>query len=201
MKTKKLLLLMMVVPLWLFAQPAVWQNISGPSTVCKYETNLVYTVLFVKGVTYTWVVPKEANILYGQGSNIIIINWGSKKGSIDVAMHQAGEVEKKATLKIKIGECSAVAAVDTPEAGMTSARIYPNPFTEQFTVEFWSENENDLATLLVLDSNGVLKLSQELKVIEGKNVVQVTPPALLPGKYVVYIHYGAVVQKVRAIRM
>jgi hypothetical protein len=193
---------LLIISIGLLAHSLIAQKISGPGIVCKNETNLVYTAPIISGATYAWVVPKEASLIYGQGSNIIIVNWGSKKGSIEVVIRTVNGVTRN-TLKIKIGECSASITANKFENDSLSvgtSTIHPNPFTVEFTAEFWSETADDLGTLLLFDASGVLKKKQDIQVMEGKNEIQVDVPPLLPGKYVVYIYYGSTVQKVRAIR-
>lgn len=58
--------------------------ISGTSPVCPNAANVVYTVNNTAGSTYAWTVPAGATIVSGQGTNSIIVNWGSTGGNISV---------------------------------------------------------------------------------------------------------------------
>lgn len=58
--------------------------ISGTTPVCPNATNVVYTVNNTVGSTYNWTVPAGATIVSGQGTNSIIVNWGTTAGNITV---------------------------------------------------------------------------------------------------------------------
>ncbi|HXB40707.1 MAG TPA: PKD domain-containing protein, partial [Bacteroidia bacterium] len=58
--------------------------ISGTTPVCPNATNVVYTVNSTVGSTYNWTVPAGATIVSGQGTNSILVNWGSTPGNITV---------------------------------------------------------------------------------------------------------------------
>lgn len=58
--------------------------ISGAIQVVQNATNVVYSVVNTSGSTYAWTVPAGASIVSGQGSNSIMINFGTSSGSISV---------------------------------------------------------------------------------------------------------------------
>jgi hypothetical protein len=61
--------------------PATPSIISGPTNNLCNMQNVVYSVTNVIGLTYNWVVPSGATIVSGQGTNSIIVNFGSTLGS------------------------------------------------------------------------------------------------------------------------
>ncbi|MCE9540431.1 MAG: T9SS type A sorting domain-containing protein, partial [Bacteroidetes bacterium] len=58
--------------------------ISGAIQVVQNATNITYSVVNTSGSTYAWTVPSGASIVSGQGSNSIVVNFGTSSGSISV---------------------------------------------------------------------------------------------------------------------
>lgn len=58
--------------------------IVGPTSLCQNATGNVYSVDFTAGSTYAWNVPAGATITSGQGTNSVIVNFGSSGGQITV---------------------------------------------------------------------------------------------------------------------
>ncbi|WP_028978899.1 T9SS type A sorting domain-containing protein [Sporocytophaga myxococcoides] len=60
-------------------------NINGTTSVCESAKGVVYSVPLVEGATnYLWSVPAGAEIVSGQGTNEIIVDFGNNGGSISV---------------------------------------------------------------------------------------------------------------------
>lgn len=60
------------------AQP----SIGGNNLVCINDSNLIYSVQYNNGSTYTWTVTSGVTILSGQGTNSITVNWGTNSGQL-----------------------------------------------------------------------------------------------------------------------
>lgn len=58
--------------------------IQGPTPLCENETGAVYSVTNTPGSTYTWTVPAGANITAGQGTNSIMVDFGTASGQVTV---------------------------------------------------------------------------------------------------------------------
>lgn len=78
--------------------------VSGPSTVTKQQTGLVYSVTEIAGETYTWAVSGSAQIISGQGSSSIIVNWGTTSGN--VACTASNSCGSSKTTKFPVTVCS-----------------------------------------------------------------------------------------------
>lgn len=50
------------------------------------NSQAVYTVPFDTGSTYDWLIPSCATIVSGQGTNEILVNWGTESGDIGVVI-------------------------------------------------------------------------------------------------------------------
>jgi hypothetical protein len=60
-------------------------TITGPSNVCVNATNVGYSVGSIpNATTYTWTVPTGANIVSGQGTQSITVNFGTTSGNVTV---------------------------------------------------------------------------------------------------------------------
>ena len=65
----------------------VYQQLSeiameGDSYVQPGDLGIEYSVPEISGATYIWSVPSGAAILIGQGTNTIVVNWGSNSGDV-----------------------------------------------------------------------------------------------------------------------
>ncbi len=59
--------------------------INGPSTVCAGQAGVAFNVTTNEpGVTYTWTVPSGATVVSGQGTNAMVMNWGTTAGTVRV---------------------------------------------------------------------------------------------------------------------
>jgi hypothetical protein len=58
--------------------------ISGPATVNANQTNVTYSVSAQSGFNYNWSVPSGASIVSGQGTNSIVVNFGTSNGNVSV---------------------------------------------------------------------------------------------------------------------
>ena len=58
--------------------------ISGSKTVLSNTEQVEYRINPVQGSNYVWTVPADASIESGQGTNEILVNWGSTSGTVEV---------------------------------------------------------------------------------------------------------------------
>ena len=91
-------------------------SISGAIQVAVSATNITYSVPATTGSTYVWTVPTGATIVSGQGSNSIIVNFGSSSGTIQVTETTSGNCKKEpAKLYVDVtGSTSVDAIVNEP---------------------------------------------------------------------------------------
>jgi len=59
-------------------------SINGNSFVNESETNLTYSVNNVSSSTFEWIFPAGVQIVSGQGTKSLVVNWGSSSGYISV---------------------------------------------------------------------------------------------------------------------
>lgn len=103
--------------------PEMPSEISGPTILCNKQKNVSYSVMPVDNTeSYYWTVPMQANIVSGQGSNVIIVNFGTKSGNITVkAINYCGNSLIQ-TLPVQVSNCKG--------DNITPITLYPgiNPY-------------------------------------------------------------------------
>jgi len=68
--------------------------ITGSEFVEPDATNEEYQVPDIVGASYNWDVPVDASIVSGQGTNSILVNWGSTEDTIKVHLTYGGNSSK-----------------------------------------------------------------------------------------------------------
>ncbi len=76
--------------------------INGLGFVSNGQANITYDAKAKIGSTYTWSVPFDANIIGGQGTNSIMVNWGASNGQVAVFETNACGVSKVTTKDVYI---------------------------------------------------------------------------------------------------
>ncbi|MBL7914997.1 MAG: T9SS type A sorting domain-containing protein, partial [Bacteroidia bacterium] len=67
----------------IYGAPQAPTAISGPATVCAGQTGVTYSVPVTYNATlYTWTVPAGSTIVSGQGTNSIVVNFGTTAGKV-----------------------------------------------------------------------------------------------------------------------
>ncbi|MFN3403907.1 MAG: T9SS type A sorting domain-containing protein [Cytophagaceae bacterium] len=67
------------------------EAMEGISSICTNATGITFSVPVVDGATnYLWTVPDEAEIITGQGSHVITVNFGTKGGLVTVLPSKTG---------------------------------------------------------------------------------------------------------------
>jgi len=67
-------------------------TVTGPEYVTPNQTGITFSIQNVTDATFTWSVPADATIINGQGTNSIVVNWGSTPGdvTVEITHPQAG---------------------------------------------------------------------------------------------------------------
>lgn len=69
-----------------FTAPPAPQSINGPALACISQNNVAYTTPVIPGaVAYNWTVPNGATVVSGQGTNSVVVNFGTNSGDVSVA--------------------------------------------------------------------------------------------------------------------
>ncbi len=122
--------------------------ISGDNFVACGASNMSYTVTNNAGSSYNWGVPGGATLVSGQGSNAIVVDFGTTSGSVSVVEINGSCLSPTATLFINV--CATNIDEELEQAEIL---VYPNPFSSEVNVEVRTASEFEY-TLIVTDVNG-----------------------------------------------
>ena len=125
--------------------------INGPTLLDCANVNGIFSVDSTEGSTYQWSVPVGGQIVIGQGSSTIEVDFNGAAGIVSVVETSAGGcVGSAQTLAV---ECTV--GVGEESVIKTNISIYPNPTRDNLIIEF---NNNELNSggirLEVLDISG-----------------------------------------------
>jgi hypothetical protein len=113
------------------------------------NTTTTYSVPNNPGSTYNWTVPNGATIISGQGTNSIIVQFGSSvSGDVSVTESRGGQ--------------SAISSLSiTTQAGIVgrlsgaTMELYPNPYAKQTTLRI-NAVQSEKVTIRIVDTRGVV---------------------------------------------
>ena len=152
--------------------------ISGPATVCANDLADVYTVSPVFGSTnYQWTTPSGSTIVSGQGTNSIIVDWGSNGGVIGVTA--LGPCGNSGTRTLNVTMNCRISGNATEEMNISA---YPNPAKDILNLSVISESK-EIYSLQLIDYSGRIVSSSTWKVMEGKNTKSIDISGIAKGMY------------------
>jgi len=104
--------------------PPIPGAISGPTIVCKTQSNVIYSVDPAVGATsYTWTVPQAAQISAGAGTNTIVVKFGSNGGNVTVKANSSCGSSAVRSLPVTVITCGN--GVQTQNYTITEIRPVP----------------------------------------------------------------------------
>jgi large repetitive protein len=163
--------------------PGIPGNINGQNAVCNGDI-LSYNIPSVTGASsYLWQVPAGSNILSGQGSNEIIVEFGAISGNIVCTPQNSCGNSNARSLSVGIGCRSG-----KPQSPATPLlQAFPNPVLQTLSLRFGS-TEND-AQLKIYDLNG--SLLYDRKIEAGIDMLEIDMQQFASGMYqIVWINDG-----------
>ncbi|MBY0427343.1 MAG: T9SS type A sorting domain-containing protein [Cytophagales bacterium] len=120
--------------------PATRPVIEGPAAVLENSNAMVYSVPTVAGVTYQWTVPAGVTLVSGQGTNAIVVDFGSNvRGDIGVSLTNpfgttSASVEVSSGVTPAVGSITGLTSVLSGQTGVVYS-IASTPGTSyQWTV-------------------------------------------------------------------
>ncbi len=115
--------------------------IQGNMSVCSIDTT-VYSVNLAGNMQFNWEVPTGATILRGQGTNTILVVWGSLLGNatIGLTLTNACNLTRKVTLKVNVrdGALSSPVISGTATVCPMSQANYSIPTNASITAYKWT---------------------------------------------------------------
>jgi hypothetical protein len=124
----------------------VTQTISGPANVASGTSGVSYSVSSNSGSSFTWTIPSGAAIVSGQGTNSIVVDFGTSGGTISVTQTNAfGSANSSMLVEMTITGITSIDLVDI--------EVYPNPFSDELSLKSNIASGSTL-TLKMIDMKG-----------------------------------------------
>jgi hypothetical protein len=176
-------------------QPGV---ISGPSSVCKSQSSVNYSVAPVAGVTYAWSITGGASVV-GAGANATVNFTSATLASATLTVTAsnacgAASAPRTQTISVNLGCRTANEAAVASEMN-----AYPNPTSGKLNVSF-NASAKEKYTLKVTDLIGNVLISQPSLAQEGVNLQEIDLSTYAKGMYLLSIEKeGAEIQTMRIV--
>lgn len=123
--------------------------IEGDNFVLPNETNNQYSVGNIIGAGYSWSVPEDAEIVSGQNTNSIIVNWGETDGTIRLVVTKDGQDSEYSKV---------VKTVMIPDSESTV--LYDFQDGDSYVLSYPQNTDN---TFIFSEENGALKVSYDIQ--------------------------------------
>ncbi len=152
--------------------------ISGPASVCANDLADAYSVSPVFGATgYQWTTPSGSTIVSGQGTNAIIVDWGTSGGVIGVtALGPCGNSGTR-TLNVTMN-----CRISGNSSDVLNISAYPNPTNDVLNLNIQSES-NEMYSIVLIDVAGRIVTSSLLNIFEGTNISTIDVSVFAKGMY------------------
>ncbi len=157
--------------------------ITGPIMVLPNQTGVVYSVPQRTGITYYWMIPDHATIVSGQGTNSIVVDFGTNaitpaanlrtaiNAAISVKETDANAVSSTLTLQLSI-------TTDTEASKLASSLVvYPIPADNECYMEF-KDSFSSQSSYTLLDSKGIVIFSGVINDAKTKIDMQSMPSGI-----------------------
>ena len=76
-------------------------EIQGPVSVSTNQENINFSLPEYEGAVYTWSFPEGVDIISGQGTGNVTVNWGEEGGTVSV-LQESGEESFTSTMDINL---------------------------------------------------------------------------------------------------
>ncbi|WMJ71944.1 T9SS type A sorting domain-containing protein [Cytophagaceae bacterium ABcell3] len=169
-------------------------DIFGGATVCQDSLGYAYSIEPVEGATsYEWTVPEGASIMYGEGTNQVIVNFGTSSGDITVTPVAECGSGRKVTLPITVEapvEAIDEIIVDTEPCAFTEveATFDASNLTNIFTwslsnsAEIFTNEDSTRASFTIGMEETTIHLSVTNSCITEKSLSKTIYPQSAPEK-------------------
>jgi hypothetical protein len=164
-------------------------SIGGGTTYSN--CNQTFTTPLVAWATnYTWTVPAGATIVSGQGTNTVVVNYGTLTGSQTIKVMTTNECGISSAIKsvtLIAGSCPSSKQEETAVKSVTEVSLYPNPTKDVFNIEFNTAMDGEM-TMTIYNMNGAMIRTKNVKLTQGNNLINEDISSLASGIYFVQIY-------------
>lgn len=186
------------------AAPRAPQTLRGPIGACNsnpifsiayYETDSVYGTDY-----YRWVVPAGANIVSGQGTTKMTVDFlGASNGNVAVKAENNCGASSYDTVYVIVNGCRMSSGVISSEQNTSiDFKAYPNPAHEKLKVSFQS-SVNEKYSVKLFDITGRLVISEHSETIDGMNGKEFDLSGFAPGMYTLTLEKGEAVERMKVV--
>lgn len=175
----------------LLGKPAKPTSITGLRRVFSNQKGLIYSVP-ADNIRHRWNVPSGAVIKSGQGTNSIVVDWGTFPGNIGVNSYNncGASLFKVIGVTLKDG----FAANELSEASVQNMEakevlLFPNPSKNNVTVKFNSLKQMNY-TIELQNMDGKILMQKNITAAKGINQYNLDISRYAAGIYLVNIKNG-----------
>jgi hypothetical protein len=170
--------------------------ITGTTSVC-INSNQTYSVATVTGASsYVWTIPGGGIITSGQGTKIINMTYGpvaSSTGIVTVKASNSCGVSTARVLAVTSTVCPRIG-----EGSSLSLIAYPNPTSSNLTVEFTSDQSQDV-NMTMRDASGRVVYNELKAVATGANATLIDVSTFAKGIYMLQLQSNNTTETLRVI--
>jgi hypothetical protein len=170
-------------------------GIDGPNQVNSNQLAVSFQVENPDFTTlYFWTVPPDATIILGQGTPVIVVNWGSSNGQVTVGASNICGSSNSCFMTVRIpnnltsesGTSVSDATAKTLSSNNSNNEIVlmPNPVKDIATLRFFA-TRTDSYTIEVNDINGGKLLTRKGISLPGTNLEKFDVANLSAGMYLI----------------
>lgn len=159
-------------------------TISGNTTVCEYNTGVVYSVpLITDATTYDWNYSGTGATINGNGNSITIdFTTGATSGTLSVAGENLCGTGTQSTLNVVVDPCLSI----NESSSLFEIEVNPNPSQGEFTIEFYSIDNSDY-NLSITNVLGQIVYSKTIHAVSGINKSSVDLSTQTAGNYTLHL--------------
>ncbi len=177
--------------------PSTPVSVTGSATVCSGSQGISYTTASIAGLTYTWTVPTGATIESGQGTNTIIVNWGSTQGNVSVKANNACGSSSTRTFAVTLTACREMAEISNENVmEALSIELYPNPGQGEFNLKL--NGLNEVANVRIFTLTG--QIVQQFQVSANSQLVPFYLNDQADGIYLLRFETATEVKEIKVVK-
>jgi hypothetical protein len=152
------------------------------------QPGLIYSIVS-DNINHHWTVPPGATIRSGQGTNSIVVDWGSLPGLVSVNSFNDCGVSQYRAVEVSLRDGIAITGsghTDIKVIDKTGASLFPNPAINNVAVRFNSTNQMSY-TIELQNMNGSILMQKNMIATTGLNSFNIDISRYASGMYLVNI--------------
>lgn len=172
------------------SKPSAPALIIGPDEVSPSQAGVIFSVSPVADVRkYKWQIPHDAWVVSGNGTDSVIVNWGTTTAKISVVPWNACGAPPAVTKTVRVTSTNeriakmATSKQVTNETG--SIMVYPNPANNKVSIVL-APNSGDYYMIELRDPNGKLLLHQKITT-KAELRTEINTSTFAPGVYYIQL--------------